>query len=112
MGVIVKRGPIMCVAVCVVLVVLCVMCVLCVLWGWKEQFEKLLIHTCVLSPRLSPRLSPSLSLPCLFAGTDREERSLFSSLDMLCRLFVLKSLSEWLDWFLAMGYVSDDLSRG
>ena len=39
-------------------------------------------------------------------STDPSERSLFSTLDMLCRLFVLKSLSEWLDWFLAMGYVT------
>lgn len=38
-------------------------------------------------------------------STDPNERSLFPSLDMLCRLFVLKSLSEWLDWFLAMGYM-------
>jgi hypothetical protein len=27
------------------------------------------------------------------------ERELFHSLDMMCRLFILKSLSEWTDWY-------------
>lgn len=36
---------------------------------------------------------------------EAEERKLFPALDQLCRLFVLSSLSNWLDWFLAMGYM-------
>lgn len=36
---------------------------------------------------------------------EADERKLFPALDMLCRLFVLSSLSNWLDWFLAMGYM-------
>ncbi len=35
-----------------------------------------------------------------------EERALAPSLDLLCRLFVLSSLSDWLDWFLATEYMN------
>ena len=38
-------------------------------------------------------------------SSDPDQRKLFPVLDMLCRLFVLDTLSRWLDWFLAMGYM-------
>ena len=37
-------------------------------------------------------------------SADVGERRLVSTLDKLCRLFMCHSLSNWVDWFLAMGY--------
>eukprot|EP00039_Didymoeca_costata_P016857 m.307463 g.307463 ORF g.307463 m.307463 type:complete len:759 (-) comp16462_c1_seq3:1104-3380(-) len=37
---------------------------------------------------------------------DPEQRKLVGSLDTMCRLFILSSLSNWTDWFLATGYMT------